>query len=302
MAILETRNLSFQYEAGKIILDDLNISIEKGSFVALLGANGCGKTTLAQHFNRLYKPVSGQVLLNGNDIAGLKEEQIYSSIGLVFQNPDDQLFSYTVREDVSYGVKNLGISGNEAEKRVEDSLKLLDIEDLRDREIHKLSFGQKKRVAIAGILAMKPEILVMDEPTAGLDPMTISSLMKTLKQIQLEEGLTIVIATHEVDIVPVNCDKVYVMSRGRIILEGSPEQVFKNKELLRESNLRLPRIGHLMEVLHDKDKLDVDAAAMTISKARKSINNLFKLKGSWSEGNAGRNRDRKPTGYRKKKL
>ncbi|HEX9062839.1 MAG TPA: ATP-binding cassette domain-containing protein [Clostridia bacterium] len=275
MPILETRDLCFEYEKGRLILENINISIEKGSFTALLGANGCGKTTLAQHFNSLYKPVSGKVLLNGEDICKMKPEQIFSTIGLVFQNPDDQLFSYTVREDVSYGVANLGIKGNELNERVEASLKLLDIEELKNREIHRLSFGQKKRVAIAGILAMKPQILVMDEPTAGLDPMTTSSLMKTLKRIQAEENLTVVIATHEVDIVPVNCDKVYVLNKGKVILQGTPEEVFINKGLLRESNLRLPRIGHLMEILRDRDGLDIDKSVMTISKARKAIKDLL---------------------------
>lgn len=275
MPILETKNLCFEYEKGRPILENINVSIEEGSFTALLGANGCGKTTLAQHFNSLYKPASGKVLLKGEDICKMKPEQIFSTIGLVFQNPDDQLFSYTVREDVSYGVSNLGIKGNELNERIEASLKLLDIEELKNREIHKLSFGQKKRVAIAGILAMKPQILVMDEPTAGLDPMTTSSLMKTLKEIQAKEGLTVVIATHEVDIVPVNCDKVYVLNKGKVILQGTPDEVFVNKKLLRESNLRLPRIGHLMEILHDRDGLDIDKSVMTISKARKAIKDLL---------------------------
>jgi cobalt/nickel transport system ATP-binding protein len=275
MVILETRGLRFAYEQGKEILKEVNIKIKKGSFIALLGANGCGKTTLVQQLNGIMKPTSGQVLLNGVELKSLKDALVYSNIGLVFQNPDDQLFSYTVSEDVAYGVINLGIKGEELKIRVDWALKLLDISELKDREIHKLSFGQKKRVAIAGVLAMKPGILILDEPTAGLDPMTISNLMMTLKSIQRDEGVTIIIATHEVDIVPVNCDYVYVMNKGRVILEGEPEQVFKNKTALRESNLRLPRLGHLMEILKEKDELDIDTSAMTISKVRKAIKDLL---------------------------
>lgn len=275
MVILETKGLNFAYENGKEILKDINIKVEKGSFIALLGANGCGKTTLVQQLNGIMKPTSGQVLLNGINLKDLKDALIYSQIGLVFQNPDDQLFSHTVYEDVAYGVINLGIKGSELVNRVDWALKLLDIVELKDREIHKLSFGQKKRVAIAGVLAMKPGILILDEPTAGLDPMTISNLMKSLKRIQKEEGVTIIIATHEVDIVPVNCDYIFVMNGGSVILEGVPEAVFKNKRVLRDSNLRLPRLGHLMEILNERDGLNIDTSAMTISRARKVIKDFI---------------------------
>ncbi|MCX7923589.1 MAG: ATP-binding cassette domain-containing protein [Clostridia bacterium] len=271
MSILEVRNLSFYYEKDKQILKNIYMKIERGSFIALLGANGCGKTTLVQQLNGLLKPTGGEVLLKGTNLEKLSDKQIFSKIGLVFQNPDDQLFAFTVYEDVAYGAINLGIKGDELKDRVESALRLLNIYDLKDREIHKLSFGQKKRVAIAGILAMKPEILVLDEPTAGLDPMTTSNLMKTLKNIQKDEGVTIIISTHEVDIVPVNCDYVYVLNKGQVAVQGTPLQVFKSKSVLRESNLRLPRIGHLMEILKEKDKIDIDSSAMTISGARRVI-------------------------------
>lgn len=278
MDILETKHLYFGYEPGKEILHDINIKIKTGSFTALLGANGCGKTTLIQHLNGLIKPTSGQVLLRGTDLKLLKDEKIYSTIGLVLQNPDDQLFANTVFEDVAYGVVNLGIKGEEQRIRVENALQLLNISELKEKEIHKLSFGQKKRAAIAGVLAMKPDILILDEPTAGLDPMTTSSLIKTLKEIQNLEGVTVIIATHEVDLVPVSCDYVYVLNSGRVILEGSPGEVFKNKNALRDANLRLPRIGHLMEILSDADHLNVDPSAMSISSARKVIKKLLNIK------------------------
>ncbi|MDF2523434.1 MAG: cobalt transporter, ATPase subunit [Clostridiales bacterium] len=275
MDILETRNLCFAYEQGKEILHEININIRKGSFTTFLGANGCGKTTLIQHLNGLIKPTSGQVLLRGSDLKQLKDSQIYSSIGLVFQNPDDQLFAHTVFEDVAYGLNNLGIQGADQKTRIENALQLMDISQLKDMEIHKLSFGQKKRVAIAGVLAMKPDILILDEPTAGLDPMTTSSLIKTLKEIQEHEGVTVIIATHEVDIVPVSCDYAYVLNNGRVLLEGIPVEVFRNKKALRDANLRLPRIGHLMEILHEIDHIDIDTSAMSISSARKAIKKLM---------------------------
>ena len=283
MDILETSNLCFEYEAGKAILQDVNIEIQEGSFVALLGANGCGKTTLIQNLNGLIKPTSGNVQLRGIDLKQLKDEQIYSTIGLVFQNPDDQLFAHTVYDDVAYGLNNLGIKGEDQRTRVANALQLLDITGLKEKEIHKLSFGQKKRVAIAGVLAMKPDVLILDEPTAGLDPMTTSNLMKSLKGIQQLEGVTVIIATHEVDIVPICCDYVYVLNSGRIILEGIPQEVFKNKKTLRDANLRLPRIGHLMEILFDIDHVNIDPSAMSISSARKAIKKLLNIKSSNKE-------------------
>jgi cobalt/nickel transport system ATP-binding protein len=284
MSIIEIKNVFFSYEKGKEILKNINIKIEKGSFIGLLGSNGCGKTTLIQIFNGLLHPDKGQVLLNGIDIKKLKDREIFSEVGLVFQNPDDQLFSFTVYEDVAYGVVNLGIKGDELKKRVEDALKLMDIYELKNNEIHKLSFGQKKRVAIAGVLAMKPQVIALDEPTAGLDPMTSVSLMKSLKRIQENEQVTIIIATHEVDIVPLNCNYVYVLNQGRVLLEGMPEEVFENKKVLRECNLRLPRIGHLIEILNEKDNLPITASTMTISGARKAIKEFVsKLKNNDKE-------------------
>ncbi|MCX7711626.1 MAG: ATP-binding cassette domain-containing protein [Clostridia bacterium] len=278
MKILETQGLCFSYEKGKEILNNVNLSISRGCFVGLLGSNGSGKTTLLQQLNGLLKPSSGKVLLEGMDLKKLKDRNIFSIVGLVFQNPDDQLFSFTVYEDVAYGVTNLGIQGEILEQRVYDALRLLDILDLKQEEIHKLSYGQRKRVAIAGVLAMRPQMLLLDEPTAGLDPMTSSNLMKTLKKVQKDEGVTIVVSTHEVDYIPMNCDYVYVLDKGRVVLEGIPQTVFGDKEVLRKANLRLPRIGHLMEILKDKDELNIDSSAMTISSARKAIKAFFEKK------------------------
>ncbi|MFZ5989658.1 MAG: energy-coupling factor ABC transporter ATP-binding protein [Bacillota bacterium] len=277
MTILETRNLSFWYEKDSPVIRGINIKVEKGSFVGLLGANGCGKTTLIQHLNGLLTPRGGEVLFNGVNLKKLKDKEIFSNIGLVFQNPDDQLIAFTVYEDIAYGVKNLGITGVELEERVQDALRLLDILDIKDREVHKLSFGQKKRTAIAGILAMKPRVLMLDEPTAGLDPMTASRLMKSLKNIGETEGITIIAATHEVDFVPVYCDYVYVMHEGSISLEGVPESVFMKRDILRSCSLRIPRVSHLFEILNEKDNIRIDSPVVTISGARRAIKKHFKL-------------------------
>lgn len=288
MRILETEALSFSYEKGREILREVTIQVEKGSFTALLGANGCGKTTLLQHLNGLLKPTDGQVLLKGKKLAKLTDREIFSTVGLVFQNPDDQLFALTVFEDAAYGVINLGLGERELEQRVDEALRLLGIEDLKHHEVHKLSFGQKKRAAIAGVLAMKPEVLLLDEPTAGLDPLAASNLMNLLKRIQEEEQLTIVMTTHEVDLVPVYCDQVYVLNGGRVVLGGSPEAVFEQKTVLRESSLRLPRIGHLVEVLLEKDHIRLGDGIMTISAFRKAVNELVgRMKSERSHEHAG---------------
>lgn len=275
MNYIETKEMHFFYEKNVEVLKNINIKIEKGTFTALLGANGCGKSTLMQLLTGLLKPTRGNIFLNGQDMKKLSDDKIFSNIGIVFQNPDDQLFSFTVSEDVAYGVDNLGIKGEEQKKRVMEALRLVGIEDLKDKEIHKLSYGQKKRVAIAGVLAMQPDLLILDEPTAGLDPMTSSNLITLLEDMQKNKGFTVLISTHEVDIVPVCCDRVFVMNKGEIVLEGSPEKVFDCKEILRESNLRLPRIGHLMEILREKDNLPLEPYKMTISGARKAINDLI---------------------------
>lgn len=273
MIMLETQNLSFAYPGGAEILHDVDFSVNAGECVALLGANGCGKTTLFQHFNGLLKPRSGSVLLKGKDLAEWDKNQVISHVGLVFQDPNDQLFAASVFEDVSYGPKNLGLSASEITERVEAALQQCKMWDHRNRSIHQLSYGQKKRVAIAGVLAMRSEIIVLDEPTAGLDPRTAADLMLMLKGLQVNKGLTVIISTHEVDIVPIYCDRVYVMQEGCIVIKGTPAQVFSDPVPIRNSYLRLPRIAHLWEILKHKEGVISSANPLTIKEARVAFRN-----------------------------
>ena len=274
MNVLDAINVHFKYPDGFEALKGVSITLAKGEFIALLGANGCGKTTFFQTFNGLLKPTNGKIIIKGVAIEKWKENELYKTVGLVFQNPDDQIFAPTVFEDVSYGLINMELESSKINNRVEKTLKLLGIWEYRNKPIHSLSYGQKKRVAIAGILAMEPEILVLDEPTAGLDPMGVSELMKMLKKAQKELCISVILATHDIDLIPLYCDRVYVMERSRIILEGNPETIFSQPQIIRKVNLRLPRIGHLFEILKKVDKFDFDGTALTISKARSILKKI----------------------------
>ncbi|HHW47627.1 MAG TPA: ATP-binding cassette domain-containing protein [Clostridiaceae bacterium] len=271
--IFETRDLHYIYPDGTVALKGISIGIKRGKCTAVLGANGAGKSTLFLNFNGIYKPSSGQVLFNGNPLdysrKGLKE--LRSKVGMVFQDPDSQLFSASVFQDISFGVVNMKLPEEEARRRVQAAMARTGITHLKDKPTHSLSFGQKKRVAIAGVLAMEPEVLVLDEPTAGLDPIGVNELMKLLRQIQDTLGITVIISTHDIDIVPLYCDYIFVMNEGKMVLEGTPKQVFAQKKILRSIRLRLPRIGHLMEILSEKDDFDLDTSANTISEARAAL-------------------------------
>lgn len=277
-AILETKELSYTYPDGTQALTKMTCGFEKGKTTAVLGGNGAGKSTLFLSLNGILKPTGGKVLFKGCDIdyskKGLKE--LRQSVGIVFQDPDNQLFSASVFQDVSYGPANMKLSEAEIRQRVSHAMERTGIAHLKDRPTHNLSFGQKKRVAIAGILAMKPEVIVLDEPTAGLDPMGVSEIMKLMSELKEELELTILISTHDIDIVPLYCDYTFVMDHGKIVLEGTPKQVFSRPEAVRNVNLRLPRIGHLMEILKDKDEFVFEDTANTIGEARKILKHCNK--------------------------
>ena len=197
--------------------------------------------------------------------------KVRQKVGIVFQNPDDQLFAPTVAEDVAFGPLNIGLDQDEVEKRVTESLKRVGMAGFEKKPPHHLSGGQKKRVAIAGILAMSPQIMVLDEPTSGLDPRGASQILHLLHQLN-QEGITIVISTHDVDLVPLYASQVYIISEGHIIKEGTPQDVFSDVETIRNANLRLPRIAHLMEILQKKDELPFDKPyPLTIGEARRKL-------------------------------
>lgn len=269
---------SFKYPNGTCALQNINLEIAKGQFVGILGANGSGKTTLLKVMDGLAKNFKGNALLDGADMRKLSSKEIYSKVGLIFQNPDDQLFAPTVFEDVAFGPLNIGFSQEEVAKKVNAALKDVAMEDLGGKSIHNLSFGQKKRVCIAGLLAMGHQILLLDEPTSGLDPVGVSSIMNLLKSLNSKKGVTMVMATHSVDLVPLFISRMVILSQGEIVSEGSPEEVFSNPETIRAAKLRMPRIGHLFEILKNKDGFDVDRLPLTIGQARNRLSILSKHK------------------------
>lgn len=278
--IMETKQLCFNYPDGTPALKDLSIQIQKGKTTGILGGNGAGKSTLFLNLNGILSPTSGQVYHKNLPISYSSKSlnQLRQSVGIVFQDPDTQLFSASVYQDVSFGVVNLGIPESEAHLRTENALKRTGTYELRQKPTHSLSYGQKKRVALAGIIAMEPEVLILDEPTAGLDPQGVSEIMQLIRELQQDLGIAILIATHDMDLVPMYCDYIYLLNQGEIVGCGSPDEIFNQPSLLRQIHLRLPRIGHLMELLKTKDGFPIEDLPVSISHARKELSRIFHLK------------------------
>lgn len=248
--IIKTDHLVFEYRseqasAGKLVLDDISLSIEKGEFVAVLGHNGSGKSTLAKHFNAILTPVSGKVYVSGMDTQ--EQEHLYDirqDVGMVFQNPDNQIVATVVEDDVAFALENLGVDPKEIRQRVDDALKAVEMYEYRKHAPHQLSGGQKQRVAIAGIVAMRPECVVLDEPTAMLDPRGRREVLSTIGRLNKENGTTVVLITHYMD-EAVKADRVVVVDNGKVLLDGIPKQVFKHVNLLKEVGLDVPQVTEL---------------------------------------------------------
>ena len=271
--IIETRNLCYSYEGGDLALDNVSIEIERGKTTAVLGGNGAGKSTLFLNLNGVLRPQSGEIYVAGKKLEYSRKSilEMRRRVGIVFQDPDHQLFSADVYKDISFGAVNLGLDEDEVRRRVDDAMEKTGVSHLAKRPTHALSYGQKKRVAIAGVLVMQPELIILDEPTAGLDPQGVSEIMKLLDEIKARTGISVVIATHDIDMVPLYSDRVYIMNSGKVVAGGTSKEMFSDPDVIRENNLRLPRIEHLMEILRDKDGLDVDKSAATIGEARIEI-------------------------------
>ena len=249
--MIETKNLSFIYreedmESGEIkeekVLKDINIEIEKGSFTAVLGHNGSGKSTLAKHFNAILLPSGGKVYVKGMDTAD--ENNIFNirqSAGMVFQNPDNQMVAALVEDEVAFAPENLGVEPKEIRRRVDECLEIVNMTKYAQSSPSKLSGGQKQRVAIASVLAMNPEILILDEPTAMLDPKGRSEVIKTIKMLNEEKDITVVLITHYMD----EADRTVVIDDGEIVLDGTPKEVFKNVEKLKSLGLDVPQVTEL---------------------------------------------------------
>ena len=252
--MIETKNLSFIYreedmESGEIkeekVLKDINIEIEKGSFTAVLGHNGSGKSTLAKHFNAILLPSGGKVYVKGMDTAD--ENNIYNirqSAGMVFQNPDNQMVAALVEDEVAFAPENLGVEPKEIRRRVDECLEIVNMTKYAQSSPSKLSGGQKQRVAIASVLAMNPEILILDEPTAMLDPKGRSEVIKTIKMLNEEKDITVVLITHYMD-EAAQADRTVVIDDGEIVLDGTPKEVFKNVEKLKSLGLDVPQVTEL---------------------------------------------------------
>jgi cobalt/nickel transport system ATP-binding protein len=262
---------SFTYPDRTKALSEIALEIERGEFAGILGSNGSGKTTLLKVMDGLVKDYKGSVLLDGMDVRRLSPKEIYRKVGLVFQNPDDQLFAPTVFEDVAFGPTNMGFSQKEVADRVGNALANVEMTGYARKSIHNLSFGQKKRICIAGLLAMGHEILLLDEPTAGLDPMGEYKMMDLLRKLNSQNGVTIVMATHSVDLVPLFLHKLFILSKGTIVRGGTPEEVFTAPEEMSSVKLRLPHIAELIHSLKHQDKIPFTKIPLTVGEARREI-------------------------------
>lgn len=265
----------FSYPDGTSALADIRLDIRRGEFTGILGANGSGKTTLLKVMDGLIRDYSGKVLLDGADILKLKPREIYRKVGLVFQNPDDQLFAHTVIEDVAFGPRNMGFDEEEVQRRVEAALAQVEMTESGNKDIHALSYGQKKRVCIAGLLAMGHEILLLDEPTAGLDPVGELRMMELLASLNRDHGVTIIMATHSVDLVPLFLHRLHILDRGRVVISGTPEEVFTQGESLAAVRLRLPHVAELFHLARHEDGLPFDSLPLTIGQARQLLAATF---------------------------
>jgi cobalt/nickel transport system ATP-binding protein len=248
--LLTVRGVDYAYSGGVMALRDLNLTVEKGQKLAILGPNGSGKTTLLLHLNGAFQPTRGEIRLEGRPV-GYDRRSLSDwrrRVGLVLQEPDDQLFAATVGQDVSFGPLNLGLTAVETRERVDEALAALRIADLVDRATHTLSFGQKKRVAIAGLLAMRPEILALDEPTAGLDPHGVAHLLDALQRLH-EAGTTLVFSTHDVELAYAWADQAAIFQDGTVLHQGETTAVLADRALLQQAQLQPPLLLELAQLL-----------------------------------------------------
>ena len=275
---IEVKNLTHIYNEGlpheSVALEDVSFTAEDGQLVGIIGHTGSGKSTLVQHLNGLLKPKSGQIIVSGQDITaeGVAMRDIRRKIGLVFQYPEDQLFEETVAKDVAFGPVNLGLSQEETDFRVREAIEMvgLDYESVKDLSPFDLSGGQKRRAAIAGVIAMKPEVLILDEPTAGLNPKAHSDILEMVETIHERSGNIIFLVSHNMNDIARMSDKVLVMNRGKLAMEGTPGEVFSQDEKLRSIGLDLPDSMAITTALK-KEGMDIDINCLTMDEAADQI-------------------------------
>lgn len=272
-SIISVRNVTYEYKEEETVyaaVKDLSLEIERGSFTVILGHNGSGKSTLAKMLNGLNKPTSGDVLVDGiNTKEESTEVEVKRKVGMVFQNPDNQIIASIVEEDVAFGPENLGLDPAEIRRRVDDALKAVDMYDFRESTPHRLSGGQKQRIAIAGIMAMEPECLVLDEPTAMLDPKGRAEIISTLHRLNSENGITVVLITHYMEEAE-NADRVIVMNDGKIIADDVPKVIFSDVKILKSVGLDVPQTAELLYSLKENG-FSVDTHALSVKEAAAEI-------------------------------
>jgi energy-coupling factor transport system ATP-binding protein len=260
-------------------LDNVNLSIENGEFVALIGHTGSGKSTLIQHINGLLKPSSGKIIIDGVDITSskVKLNEIRKKVGLVFQYPEYQLFEETIERDIAFGPKNLGLKDEEIAKRVKRAMNMVDLdyETYKDKSPFDLSGGQKRRVAIAGVVAMEPKVLILDEPTAGLDPKGRDDILEKIVQLRKEYNMTIILVSHSMEDVAKVATRVLVMHDGKCILDGTTSEVFKQVDILEGVGLAVPQVTYLVKRLREKG-FSISEDVFTIDEAKREILKLLK--------------------------
>ncbi len=278
-------NLNHIYDIGSPFetnaLNNVSMRIEKGDFVGLIGHTGSGKSTLIQHMNGLLKPTSGKIVINGFDITSskVKLNEIRKKVGLVFQYPEYQLFEETVEKDVAFGPNNLGIGSDEVAIRVKESLEMvgLNYEEIRSKSPFELSGGQKRRVAIAGVIAMKPEVLILDEPTAGLDPKGRDEILEQILSLHAKQGITVILVSHSMEDIARYVRKIFVMDGGSLVLAGEPAEVFSHVERLEEIGLAAPQVTYVAKALASRG-IEIDPTLYTVENAAAHLMDLLRRK------------------------
>ena len=282
MPVLEAKNITYVYSPNtpfeKVAMDGVSVSIEKGDFIGIIGHTGSGKSTFVQHLNGLLRPTSGQVLLNGQDIWAepKKIRGVRFQVGMVFQYPEHQLFEDTVSKDIAFGPRNMGLSEQEVEERVRGAARAVGLaEELLEKSPFELSGGEKRRVAIAGVLAMKPEVLILDEPTAGLDPRGRDMILRLIAEYHRQTGATVLLVSHSMEDVALVCEKVLVMDHAKVAMFDRTEAVFSRAEELTDIGLAIPAVTRVVMLLREKG-IDVGENVYTVEQAAKRLLPLLK--------------------------
>lgn len=264
--IVDVQELEHVYPSGSRALNGVDLQIRRGEFLGIIGQNGAGKTSLVKHFNGLLKPTRGRVVVKGLDTRRQQVSSLARFVGYVFQNPDHQIFANSVREEIAFGPKNIGMDQMTIEKNVEEAIEILDLAEVTDIHPFRLSRGQRQRLAIAGVLAMRPEIFILDEPTGGQDREQVLRLRRVLQQLN-EAGHTIILITHDMELLAESTRRAIVMSRGRVVLDGEPAEVFKHTDVLAETFLQPPQIARLTMALgFERPAMTVEEAAAEIAR------------------------------------